>query len=66
MICAPAGTLTLIFDWLGKTFSQISGAEGVVTRFEAAEGLVGEAMSPTQIATILEAEVAQVRSLLEA
>ena len=38
----------------------------MATRFEAAGGLVGETMSPTQIAGILEAEVARIRILLEA
>lgn len=35
MICVPAGTLTLIIEWLDKTFTQISGADGMATRFEA-------------------------------
>jgi hypothetical protein len=66
MICVPAGTLTLIIEWLDKTFTQISGADGMATRFEADGRLVGETMSPTRIASVLEAEVARARSLLAA
>ena len=65
MICAPAGTPTLIVDWLDKTFTQIGRADGLVTRFEVAGGPVGETMRPTLFASTLEAEVARVRSRLD-
>ena len=65
MICVATGTLTLIVRWLDIAFTQISRAEAMATRFEAAGVLVGETMNPIQIASILEAEVARLRSLLE-
>ena len=36
MICSLAGTLTLIVGWVDKAFAQISEAEEMVARFEAA------------------------------
>ncbi|MFB9267681.1 hypothetical protein ACFFWD_31865 [Bradyrhizobium erythrophlei] len=65
MICAPAGTLTLILDWLDKTLTQISRADGLATlRSRRMTGWRND--EPDTIRQHLEAEVARLRSLFEA
>jgi tripartite-type tricarboxylate transporter receptor subunit TctC len=64
-VLAPAGTPMPIVDWLNETLTRISKADGMASRFEAAGGLLGETMTPTQFGRFLETEVTRVRTLVK-